>query len=497
MKRYDAIIIGGGLGGLTSGLMLAKEGLSVCVLEQHHTIGGCLQSFTRNGRTLDTGMHYVGSLSEGQIMHQYFKYLGVADRLKLQKLDENGFDHFHFSDGSHFCHAMGYERFLEELSSKFPDERKGLKEFCDAIRNVGELISPQVLRNGKISDGGMEYISLSAFDEIGKYTKNATLQRVLAGNSGLYAGDKLTTSFYEYGMITHSNIEGAYAFVDGSQHLADLLVSEIKANGGEVVLNAKVSKIHLEADQVEYIELCSGERYCSKWVISSLHPTTTFSMLENNTIYKKAFFTRMNSLVNTYGVFTTYLLIKPNTLKYVNQNHYMFNNSDVWSAEGLYKGFNIPSTLLCMQPHEGSEYTQVVTLLTPMPHSQYERWSDSHLGSRSEEYKEFKERFSEAVIDFACQFYPDLRNYIDRVYTASPLTYQDYTSTPEGCAYGVVKDCRNPLVTMFPARTRISNLLLTGQSLNIHGCIGTTISSAVTCSEIVGKEYLAKKIGNA
>ena len=43
MKRYDAIIIGGGLGGLTSGLMLAKEGLSVCVLEQHHTIGGCLQ----------------------------------------------------------------------------------------------------------------------------------------------------------------------------------------------------------------------------------------------------------------------------------------------------------------------------------------------------------------------------------------------------------------------------------------------------------------------
>ena len=92
-------------------------------------------------------------------IRQKGKYLGIVDRLKLQKLDENGFDHFHFSDGSHFCHAMGYERFLEELSSKFPDERKGLKEFCDAIRNVGELISPKVLRNGKISDGGMEYIS--------------------------------------------------------------------------------------------------------------------------------------------------------------------------------------------------------------------------------------------------------------------------------------------------------------------------------------------------
>ena len=81
MKQYDVIIIGGGLGGLSCGVMLAKEGLSVCVLEQHSVIGGCLQSFHRNGRTLDTGMHYVGSLSEGQIMHQYFKYLGIMDSL--------------------------------------------------------------------------------------------------------------------------------------------------------------------------------------------------------------------------------------------------------------------------------------------------------------------------------------------------------------------------------------------------------------------------------
>ena len=494
MKRYDAIIIGGGLGGLTSGLMLAKEGLSVCVLEQHHTIGGCLQSFSRNGRTLDTGMHYVGSLSEGQIMHQYFKYLGVVDKLKLQKLDENGFDHFHFSDGSHFCHAMGYDRFLDTLTSAFPNERKGLKEFCDVVQNIGGLISPKILRSGKISDGGIEYLSVSAYDEIAKYIKDETLQRVLAGNSGLFAGNRLTTSFYEYGMITHSNIEGAYAFVDGSQQLADLLVAEIEANGGEVMLNAKVEKIHLEADKVEYIELASGERLCANWVISSLHPTSTFSMLENNTIYKKAFFTRMNSLVNTYGVFTTYLLIKPNTLKYVNQNHYMFNNSDVWSDEGLYKGFNIPSTLLCMQPHANSEYTQVVTLLTPMPHLQYERWNNTHLGNRGEEYKEFKEQFSEAVIDFACQFYPDLRNYIDRVYTASPLTYQEYTSSPDGCAYGVVKDCRNPLVTMFPARTRISNLLLTGQSLNLHGILGVSMTSLFTTAEIVGMDTVKEDL---
>ena len=119
------------------------------------------------------------------------------------------------------------------------------------------------------------------------------------------------------------------------------------------------------------------------------------------------------------------------------------------------------------------------------------------VGNRGEEYDEYKQMFSEAVIDFACRFFPKLKECTAKVYTASPLTYRDYTSTPQGCAYGLIKDCRNPLVTLLPARTRIENLLLTGQSLNVHGCIGTAISASTTCSEILGMEYLSKKIGNA
>ena len=497
MKQYDVIIIGGGLGGLSCGVMLSKEGLNVCVLEQHSVIGGCLQSFNRNGRVLDTGMHYVGSLSEGQIMHQYFKYLGVIDDLHLRKLDEDGFDHFHFLDGTSYRFAMGYDRFIDTLAAQFPEERGNLEQFAKKLQHIGSLITPSILKNGRISNGGLEYLSISAASEIDKHIQNETLRRVLAGNCGLYAGDRLTTSLYEYGMISHSNIEGAYAFEDGSQQLADLLVKQIESNGGEVILKAKVAKISLNGDKVEHVELANGERLSVKWVVSSLHPSVTFSLLENNTIYKKAFFTRINSLANTYGLFTTYLLLKPNTLKYVNQNHYLFNNPDVWAMTGDYKGHCISGALLCMQPCRNSEYTNVITLLTPMPFSICEKWADTTIEHRGEEYKAFKAQFSEAVIDFVCQYYPNLRECIDKVYTASPLTYRDYTATPEGSAYGIVKDCRNPMVTLMPARTRIGNLLLTGQNLNIHGCLGTVVASAVTSSEIVGMEYLAKKIGNA
>lgn len=497
MKRYDVIIVGGGLGGLACGVMLSREGLNVCVLEQHNVIGGCLQSFRRNGRTLDTGMHYVGSLDEGQIMHRYFKYLGIMDRLRLRKLDERGFDHFHFADGEVYCHAMGYDRFVDTLSAQFPQERDNIGRFAALVRSVGRLIAPSILREGRLSDNGMGYMAMSAYGEIERAVRSERLRAVLAGNCSLYAGDKQTTSLYEYGMITHSNIEGAYAFEDGSQQVADLLAEQIVAGGGEVRLGQRVERIALRGAEVDYLALASGERLTAKWVISSLHPAVTFSMLENNTVYKQAFFTRINSLKNTYGLFTTYLLLKPDSVRYVNQNHYLFNGPDVWSAECDYKGVNIPSTLVCMQPNRDSEYTAVVTLLTPMPFAACAKWAETSVGRRGDDYEEFKRRFGEAVVDFVCQYYPDLKRHIDRVYTASPLTYRDYTATPEGSAYGMVKDCRNPMVTMMPARTRIGNLLLTGQSLNIHGCIGTVVSAAVTSSEILGAEYLAKKIADA
>lgn len=498
MKKYDVIIIGGGIGGLASGIILSKEGLNVCVLEQHSVIGGCLQSFKRHGRILDTGMHYIGSMEEGQIMHQYFKYFGITDDLRLRRLSDDGFDYFHFLDGQTYQHASGLDNFIDTLASRFPEDRDGISAIAQKMQNIGDMIAPEVLRGGRLySRGGKDYTSVSAYGEIEKSITNERLRNVLAGNTGLYAGNRLTTSMYEYGVITHSYIQGAYAFEDGSQQLADLMARQIERNGGEVRLNARAEKIHLEGDKAEYVEMASGERIYGNRIISSIHPSTTFSMLENNTVYKKAFFTRMNSLANTYGIFTTYLLMKPNTVKYENHNHFYFNLDDVWGLEAQYKGVNIPGVLMCMQPNSRNEYTDVISLLVPMPFEQCARWADTTVGRRGEEYNEFKERFSSAVIDFVSHYNPSLKHNIETVHTASPLTYRDYTSTPEGSAYGLVKDCRNPLASLVFARTKISNLLITGQSLNIHGCLGATISSAVTCAEILGEEYLAKKIGNA
>jgi all-trans-retinol 13,14-reductase len=74
---------------------------------------------------------------------------------------------------------------------------------------------------------------------------------------------------------------------------------------------------------------------------------------------------------------------------------------------------------------------------------------------------------------------------------------RDYIGTDDGSLYGVVKDYREPMRTFISPRTKIPNLFLTGQNLNLHGVLGVTVSSVLTCSEILGIDYVIKKIQNA
>src|SRR5687767_2992028 len=110
MNKYDAVIIGSGLGGLCTAYILAKHGMKVCVLEKNRQIGGSMQIYSRDKTIFETGVHYIGGLGEGQNLNSYFKYFNIMKDLKLQKLDENGFDVISFEgDDQLYPHAQGYD----------------------------------------------------------------------------------------------------------------------------------------------------------------------------------------------------------------------------------------------------------------------------------------------------------------------------------------------------------------------------------------------------
>ena len=122
------------------------------------------------------------------------------------------------------------------------------------------------------------------------------------------------------------------------------------------------------------------------------------------------------------------------------------------------------------------------------------RWEGTQVGRRGADYDDFKRRKAEILIAEVEKEFPGLRAGIEAVYTASPLTYLDYTGTEGGSMYGVAKDITLGAACRVPHRTKVPNLLLTGQNINSHGMLGTLVGSIVTCSELLTAETIYQQI---
>ena len=325
------VIMVRGVGGLKCGIISSKEGYNVCILEQSPIYGGCLQSFSRKGVKIDTGIHYIGSMDEGQIMRQYLKYFGVFDQLSVVKLDQD-FDIINMNGTGEFNLNQGYDNFRSYLTEMFPTERNGIFRYCRKLNEIGSSISVDIHKKGLLSSGINDNLNLSASEFINECVSDKILQNLLAGTNLLYAGVRESSNLYHHAMINHSNIEGSYRIVGSTQTLADLLVKQIQNYGGTVLNNSCVANIHTEGMKVEYVELTNSERIYGKHFISNIHPRKTLDMIATTPVIKKAYRTRFNLLPNTYGLFSVYLLMKPGSMPYQNKNFYYFDSDDVWDT---------------------------------------------------------------------------------------------------------------------------------------------------------------------
>ena len=133
--------------------------------------------------------------------------------------------------------------------------------------------------------------------------------------------------------------------------------------------------------------------------------------------------------------------------------------------------------------------------ISPVSYSLSEKRENTNIEKRGGEYNTLKQNFANSLINFAQQKTGiNLSDNINSVYTSTPLTYRDYLCTPLGSAYGYQKDYKNPMLSLFPVKTKFRNLFLTGQNINASGAIGVALTAATTCGEIIGSDYLTHKI---
>lgn len=490
--KYDAVIIGSGLGGLECAHILSKAGMSVLLLERGTQAGGCLQSYRRLGLAFDTGFHYVGGLDEGQSLHSAFRHLGLL-RLPWQRLD-NHFDRVTIGNQT-FSFAQGYDAFVETLTVAFPAERDALNKYADMLKQCGEqqfdALNPQTGESSLLS----RLFETSAYQYLTETFHDPLLINVLCGTSLKMELRKESLPLFTFAHGNGSFIESSWRLKGDGSLIVNSLADGIRMHGGEIICNAEVRELVEKDGKLMHAVCSNGEIYEGTIFISNIHPAVTCNLVKQSSRMKKVYRSRITHLENTFGMFTVSLRIKPQTLRYFNWNQYIYKEPDVWTFH--LKNNPVSGVLVsCRIPEDGSKYVQQVDLLTPMNWSECEQWSHTEVGRRGEDYKAMKKRVADECITLAERFIPGLRDRITGCYTSTPLTYRNYTLTPEGSAYGLRKDFRNPMITLLSPRTPIPNLLLTGQNLMLHGLHGVTITALFTCAEVLGKEPIWNIVKN-
>ncbi|MDR2497903.1 MAG: FAD-dependent oxidoreductase [Tannerellaceae bacterium] len=479
------IIIGSGLGGLCCGYLLSKHGYQVSIYEKNRQIGGCLQTFIRNNIKFETGMHYIGSMNEGEIMHDLFEHFGLIGNVHLRQLDTKAYDIVSMH-GMHYPFANGEEECINGLTRFFPVELPSLKKYWKGVNDIinsSAIYSWQTER--QFTPPNYELLTHSASLFLRETIANVRLRHVLAGNSILCAAMKFKTPLYFHAIIRKLYNSSAYRIVGGSDQIALSLARSIEQAGGEIITNSPVCKINCDSRNAIGITLQSGDERRADYFISNVHPARLMELLDTPLI-RPLYRERIKGLENTIANFTVYIQFRKDSMPYFNSNFFHLSGDTAWDTT-KYSPKNWPKSFLYMHlcSSINQRYADGAILIAYMNFSEVAKWKGTRSGQRGDEYEDFKQQKAAQLLDALEKQMPGTRIRIETYYTSSPLTYLDYTGTEAGSTYGIVRDSARPLETNLTHRTKIPNLFQSGQNTYSHGMLGVMMGAIVTAADLL------------
>jgi all-trans-retinol 13,14-reductase len=184
-EQYDTIIIGSGMGSLTSAAILAKEGQKVLVLERHYIAGGFTHVFKRKGFEWDVVIHYIGEVQrEDAIIKKLFDYIS-DDQLKWADMGDV-YDKIVIGDKS-YDFVKGVQNFKDKMGRYFPDEKEAIAAYIDLVFAavntskgfyMDKALSPilSTLIGGKLRKKFYEFSDKTTDAVLRSITKNETLR---------------------------------------------------------------------------------------------------------------------------------------------------------------------------------------------------------------------------------------------------------------------------------------------------------------------------------
>ncbi len=503
-KKYDAIIVGSGIGGLTTAVLLTKVfKKKVLVLEQHFKAGGQTHEFMRvkNGKKYhwDVGVHYIGEMKEGLKYRKIFDFL-TNNQLKWNKMPHY-FEKFIYPDFT-FKQPSNPQEFEADLIKMFPEEKVGIIQYFKDIRtasswfqkDISSKIMPSLFRyivrflNNKNQD-----LALSTTKNyLDKNFKSEKIKALLTSIWGDYGLSPDKSAFVMHAVVVRSYWYGGYYPVGGASSFAEYMVPIIENGGGAVLTARNVEKIIIKDNKaigVKVKKRDKEEEYFADATISNAGAYNTYF----NLISKKIdipFKDEIESAVSKLSSNTLYLGLKesPEKLGIKGENHWIFtsydhnsifNNSD--SYEKIHSAFvSFPSL---KNPEAKSHTAEIINFSS---FENLKNWKDTKWMKRGDEYENFKTSYSKMLLEFVEKSIPGLTELVDYAELSTPLTMEYFTKWKNGSFYGIPVTPERYKYKWITPKTPVKNLYLTGTDAATLGVIGGMMGGLLSTSVVVG-----------
>ena len=521
--EFDVIIIGSGIGGLTTAALLAKQNKRVLVLEQHFTAGGFTHGFERKGGKFhwDVGLHYVGEMGEGSPYRSIFNYL-TNGKLKWQQMPDL-FDKFVYPDFT-FAVNANVDRFKADLIQQFPQEKAGIDRYFKDIQSAANWFIVHCLF--ELFPTFLQPLLNLIFRKFGNIATRTTqnyldtnfqsvqLKAVLASQWGDYGLTPAQSCFGIHGVVVTHYFSGGWYPVGGGSAIAPPMIETIERAGGKVIAQRRVTEIIIESGVAIGVKVAnaahlvgvaslrenrSPEIYYAPKIVSDAGAFNTYLKLIPASVsvpYRES----IQAFPKGESVFTLYLGLKESAQKlgFKGENYWIY---DTYDHEVIGKNISIdshnsPQFAYLSFPSLKNDSAQGHTaeIISSANYDNFSQWQEHTWRKRGSKYTDLKSQIADSLIQFVENHYPGFQDLIEYAELSTPLTIEHFNASDRGSIYGIPCTPERLAQPWIGAKTPIKNLYLTGTDTFSPGIVGAMMGGIKTTILVGGWWGVVKMI---
>jgi all-trans-retinol 13,14-reductase len=504
--EYDVIVIGSGMGGMTTATALSRMEHKVLLLERAQTIGGLTHTFSKDGFSWDVGLHYCGMFGDDEPADKVLDWLS-GDTVQFQSIG-TVYDTIHFPDGFEIAVGRPAEAYKSELKERFPDNAAEIDAYFQALVSGEEAIRlvstersmPEPFRSAhrwwnkkKIE----RWCGRTTFEVIGEYISDPKLAAVLSAQWGTYGGIPKQASFGIHALIIRHYLEGAGYPVGGAGSIAAGLVPVIESAGSKACPETMVDEILINDGRAIGVRTISGQEFEAPAIVSAIGAGETVDRLLPREISEQEWAVEIAAMKPSICHFEMFLGFEGDIEKLgaTRSNHWFFESWD--TNDGLWTNTENPIQMMFVSfpslkdakydpgpshRHTGqfmvlADWSTVADFVTDDGIEDPDKWAA------------FKDDVQAKMLAFFANKFPALAPLVVCRVFGTPLATAKFTAHEKGGFYGLETTPRRIMSDALRPRTPVPGLYLTGQDVLTPGIAGSLFSGMLTAAAIDPRVY--------